>query len=384
MRRFLRSRSRSSSSSTEKSRTDGSLSYGLDDATPDLALIAQRARAFGFIAMAAVFGFALMPAMLRARFELAGMALGVLLLIAVGMLVTYRLSARIVRGACHVGIGLTLVAAITWAMELGGANSISITIPVLLVLFASHVLGVGAAAFWTGACLLGMTLVVLFSSAPISGPDVTVGTPAGIWMLRAAVLVTAFSLATAGRRFADRQGAALRFQARHDPLTRLLNRTEFDRQLYDAIARSRRYKRGLALLFIDLDGLKQINDKLGHRTGDAVVRELASRLRASSRETDLVARMGGHEMVVVLEPIDDVKNAERYSQRLLSNLTAPIELASGVLEISISLGLAMFPDDADEDRGLLHVADLAMREAKAAGGDVLQVYSAMRAESDEA
>ncbi len=195
MRRFLRSRSRSSSASTEKSRTEGSLSYGLAGAPPDLALIAQRARAFGFIAMAAVFGFGLIPAMLRARFELAGVALGVLLMTAASMLVTYRLSARIVRGACHVGIGLTLVATIAGAMELGGANSISITIPILLVLFASHVLGVGAAAFWTGACLLGMSWVVLLSSAPISGPDVTVGTPGSIWMIRAAVLVTVFSLA---------------------------------------------------------------------------------------------------------------------------------------------------------------------------------------------
>lgn len=379
MRRFLRSRSRLRSSSTQKSRTESSLRYGLDNATPDLALIAQRARAFGFIAMAAVFGFALIPAMLRGSFELAGIALGVLLLTAVGMLVTYRLSAGIVRGACHLGIGLTLVATIVGAMELGGANSISITIPILLVLFASHVLGVGAAAFWTGACLLGMSWVVLLSSAPISGPDVTVGTPGSIWMIRAAVLVTAFSLATAGRRFADRQGTELRFQARHDSLTHLLNRAEFDRQLYDAISRSRRYKRGLALLFIDLGGLKQINDQQGHRTGDAVLRELAGRLRSSTRETDLVARMGGHEMVVVLEPINDAKNAEIYAQRLLSKLSAPIEAPSSLLEISVSLGLAMFPEDADEDRGLLHLADLAMRQAKSTGGDRVQVYSALGA-----
>lgn len=89
-------------------------------------------------------------------------------------------------------------------------------------------------------------------------------------------------------------------------------------------------------------------------------------------------------MVVVLEPINDEKNAEGYAQRLLTKLSAPIEAPSGLLEISVSLGLAMFPEDADEDRGLLHLADLAMCQAKSTGGDGVQVYSALGAETDEA
>jgi diguanylate cyclase (GGDEF)-like protein len=196
--------------------------------------------------------------------------------------------------------------------------------------------------------------------------------------MRCAVFVTVFTFGAAARRFADQQSERLEYMARHEPLTQLLNRTEFDQRFKDAVARSARYQRSLALLFIDMDGFKRINDKHGHQVGDEVLCEVANRIRASSRETDHAGRLGGDEFVLALEPIPDEATAECFSQRLLSALSEPIELDGERLEVSASIGVAMFPADRLDAEGLMHAADKAMYEAKYAGGGAIQLYSRLQ------
>lgn len=160
----------------------------------------------------------------------------------------------------------------------------------------------------------------------------------------------------------------LHFMVRHDGLTGLLNRMAFHECLERALSRSRRTGQPLAVLFIDLDAFKAVNDRFGHATGDLVLREAASRLTEAVRETDTVARIGGDEFVVLLDTEVQAATPRRVCERILQSLAAPFPLPGGpVVTLGASIGVVCHPPgDGHADR-LLNLADQAMYDAKRAG-----------------
>jgi diguanylate cyclase (GGDEF)-like protein/PAS domain S-box-containing protein len=156
----------------------------------------------------------------------------------------------------------------------------------------------------------------------------------------------------------------LRKRAHHDPLTGLHNRLSFDERFNQELARARRTQARLGLLYIDLDAFKPINDRYGHRAGDAVLREVAARLKSVVREMDTVSRIGGDEFTVILPEIDQAANVESIADGIERRLELPFPHAGRQLRIGASIGVALFPDDGDSERELLAHADAAMYRVK--------------------
>jgi diguanylate cyclase (GGDEF)-like protein/PAS domain S-box-containing protein len=170
--------------------------------------------------------------------------------------------------------------------------------------------------------------------------------------------------------------ARIQYLATHDEMTGLLNRTMFGEFLGRAIARSRRPGRRFAVMFVDLDRFKAINDSLGHESGDALLKVIATRLRASLRTSDVVARFGGDEFVLLVEDVNDRSAAEVVARNLLAAVLQPVPIAGQECCITASIGIALCPDDAQDADGLLKHADLAMYHAKEQGKNGFQYYSA--------
>jgi len=168
----------------------------------------------------------------------------------------------------------------------------------------------------------------------------------------------------------------IRHLAHHDALTGLPNRTLFADRLEHALERARRDNVRLALLFIDLDRFKNVNDSLGHPVGDRLLREVTQRLEAAVREEDTLARFGGDEFVVMVEDIRVGDSAARVAVKLLDALEAPIVLDQHEIFIGASIGISVFPDDGDSSEALLRSADSAMYEAKGAGRSTYRFYTA--------
>ncbi|MGF1609809.1 MAG: EAL domain-containing protein [Kiloniellales bacterium] len=160
------------------------------------------------------------------------------------------------------------------------------------------------------------------------------------------------------------QQALLEHQALHDALTGLPNRTLLHDRLEHAIRSAKRTQQSLALLLLDLDRFKTINDTLGHPVGDRLLRDVASRLAAQLRESDTIARIGGDEFAVLLPAGGGLQRAERVSRRLLASLEQPFEIDGLMLEVGLSVGIALYPDHAKEPAALLQSADIAMYMAK--------------------
>ncbi len=176
-------------------------------------------------------------------------------------------------------------------------------------------------------------------------------------------LVSALDDNVAERR---RLEAALYHQAFHDPLTGLANRALFVDRSEHALDRAKRDGTRLAVLFVDLDGFKSVNDTLGHAAGDVVLVETARRLTAGRRSTDTVARIGGDEFAVLLEGAD-ADAAERLADELCGRLCEPVPVGDGSARIGASIGTAVGGDPADTLEALLRMADRAMYRAKSAG-----------------
>ncbi|MGI9237321.1 MAG: putative bifunctional diguanylate cyclase/phosphodiesterase [Woeseiaceae bacterium] len=169
--------------------------------------------------------------------------------------------------------------------------------------------------------------------------------------------------------------AALEKRAQFDELTGLANRNLFTEQLMRAIGRSQRKSAPLAVLFIDLDRFKSVNDTLGHDVGDALLREVAARLRSNLRVGDFSGRWGGDEFLVCLEDFGEAANAGAAAQKLLLVLSEKYEIADTEVYATPSIGIAMYPDSGDNAARLIKAADIAMYEAKKRGGDRFQHYS---------
>lgn len=159
----------------------------------------------------------------------------------------------------------------------------------------------------------------------------------------------------------------LEHQAGHDGLTGLVNREGLRQRAQRALARADRQKSGAALIVIDLDGFKPVNDRFGHTTGDRVLVNIARRLTANLRENDTVARVGGDEFVVLAEGVASRRDAEVVRDKLRADVVEPMEVAPGeTVRISASFGFALYPDDAGDPESLFTEADRAMYEDKAA------------------
>ena len=170
------------------------------------------------------------------------------------------------------------------------------------------------------------------------------------------------------------------FQAHHDALTKLHNRAFFRAQLDKSIALARRYETPLALLFLDLDGFKPINDTLGHAAGDFLLQETAARLVQCVRSSDLVARLGGDEFVVLLVTLTHARDAETVAQKVLARIAAPLPYEGHLLQVTASVGIGLYPDDAPDAQRLIAAAD-AMYSAKKAGGRGYRFFAAVSGQS---
>lgn len=159
----------------------------------------------------------------------------------------------------------------------------------------------------------------------------------------------------------------LRHMAQHDALTRLPNRTLFDEHLHAALSLARREKTRFGLMFIDLDHFKEVNDSLGHRIGDLLLQEASERLQRSVRESDITARIGGDEFVVLLRNVQDGAAALMVAEKVGARLSQPFIIESHRCSISASIGVALYPDHGKEPIELTRNADTAMYRAKEGG-----------------
>jgi diguanylate cyclase (GGDEF)-like protein/PAS domain S-box-containing protein len=175
------------------------------------------------------------------------------------------------------------------------------------------------------------------------------------------------------RKLAEDQ---LRFIATHDSLTDLPNRALFNERLRHALNQSTRYSRGIAVMFIDMDRFKVVNDSLGHGAGDRLLQDSAKRLAECLRESDTVARLGGDEFVVMIENFTAPKDAIAVAQKVLASLSRPFFVDGQEFLMSASIGISTFPDDGKDAETLLKNADIAMYRAKDQGRNNYQFYSA--------
>jgi len=168
----------------------------------------------------------------------------------------------------------------------------------------------------------------------------------------------------------------LRYLANYDTLTGLPNRTLLGERLAHAVIRARRTAHKVAVLFLDLDRFKHVNDSMGHATGDRVLKAVGERLRANVRDTATVARLGGDEFTVVLEDVQHIDDAQKIASELLEVFTQPLQLDGGQhVVISPSIGISLYPDHAQVPTDLLKYADTAMYQAKEEGRNVYRVYT---------
>ncbi|QQC67300.1 diguanylate cyclase [Paraburkholderia ginsengisoli] len=184
------------------------------------------------------------------------------------------------------------------------------------------------------------------------------------------------------------ENASLAHQASHDPLTGVRNRAFFEAQLQRCLRSGLESGERVAVLFIDVDRFKAVNDELGHEAGDAVLCGIAARLKSSVRESDLVARLGGDEFAIVMKPLGEAKHAVALAENIRLRIAEPISLPSEEhLTASLSIGIAIFPDHAIDAASLLRSADAAMYKAKrhergtycvAGGGRDVQVRNGWR------
>lgn len=167
---------------------------------------------------------------------------------------------------------------------------------------------------------------------------------------------------------------AVREMAFHDPLTGLPNRKLLSDRLELALAQARRARRGMAVLFLDLDGFKVVNDTWGHAQGDALLRDVAGRLAGALRTGDTVARLGGDEFTVLIPDLPGEAAAEEVSRKILRELERRFRVGDTEYAVTASIGIARYPRDGETADALLRSADTAMYRAKAAGGNRFSWY----------
>ncbi|MDP6344319.1 MAG: GGDEF domain-containing protein, partial [Alphaproteobacteria bacterium] len=162
--------------------------------------------------------------------------------------------------------------------------------------------------------------------------------------------------------------------AHFDTLTGLPNRALMFDRLNHAITQTRRYGNQLALLFIDLDRFKFVNDTMGHEAGDTVLKTVAGRIRGCLRESDTVARLGGDEFIALVSNLEQTVSAATVAAKIVEQVSEPVMVAGDAATVSPSIGIAMFPEDSESSDELIRLADAAMYQAKQTGGSNYQFY----------
>jgi diguanylate cyclase (GGDEF)-like protein len=165
------------------------------------------------------------------------------------------------------------------------------------------------------------------------------------------------------------------YLAYHDGLTRLPNRSLFSKVLTQNIKQADRHKTQVAVLFLDLDRFKHINDTLGHEAGDQLLEEVATRLKACLRESDTVARLGGDEFVALLSDLGEARHVANVAQKILSAIARPFVLLGHEFRVTASLGISIYPQDGLDEQTLTKNADIAMYQAKDDGKNNFRFYS---------
>lgn len=184
------------------------------------------------------------------------------------------------------------------------------------------------------------------------------------------MLVTgAFLLLRSYRRNAEAQ-----YLAHHDVLTELPNRALFSDRLQQALALSKRQQSKLAILFVDLDNLKTVNDVYSHNAGDALLKEVAHRMSECIRESDTVGRLGGDEFVLILPGVNSEGQAFQIAEKIRLALAEPIDVEGLSLSTSASIGIALYPEHGQNETDLINNADMAMYEAKSSGRNQIKVF----------
>lgn len=239
----------------------------------------------------------------------------------------------------------------------------------IVLLNAAHLAGAKAAILWAVPFIGLVTVGLLWApeTERAVSPWVTLG-------VRIATVVAIVGFGVAFRRAYDRQSEELLRLATTDSLTGLANRATLARALDDALGRAVRHERVGAVIYIDLDGLKLVNDREGHEAGDQMIRTAAKRLQSITRATDTAARLGGDEFVLLLSEISEPNAAEAVAHKLHVALTSPFTLHGRLVQPRASLGVALFPRSADTASELLRIADDAMYQAKRAGGNGIRVH----------
>ncbi|RDI21930.1 diguanylate cyclase/phosphodiesterase [Pseudacidovorax intermedius] len=241
-----------------------------------------------------------------------------------------------------------------------------------LAISGMHYAGMAAAGFVEGSVCLsagelgGKSLGLMVMAATLLMLMLTLFTSVLDARLRGRTMQLARSLKEANHQLQE-ANEELHRRAFLDPLTDLPNRVLFDDRLGHALARTDGGKEKLAVLFVDLDGFKPVNDSFGHSLGDAVLRDAADRLRAVARGTDTVARIGGDEFVVLMENVVYAADCTAVARRIVEAIRAPFLVGQRPVQISASVGIVVYPDHGEKHK-LVACADAAMYAAKRAGG----------------
>ncbi|MBW2713470.1 MAG: GGDEF domain-containing protein [Deltaproteobacteria bacterium] len=270
----------------------------------------------------------------------------------------------------NLGIYIAMIGA---AFSLGGPSSPTLPVLVLVPLFAALFSGSRWGISWTGICIgtvVGLHVIEGsgFEFINIMKPENSVGINSGVLcLIYLATGVVVFFYEVLNRRLRKtlaRERAKFVYHADHDSLTGLKNRRRHTQELDQAFSRVSRVKQGLALIAVDLDDLKPVNDELGHAAGDAVLQLVAERLRGSLRITDSVARVGGDEFAILLEHVDSWVDIEVVIGKIQDAMRAPFMVEGREIEMRASLGAALYPDDGTTPDALWHSADQAMYTVK--------------------
>src|SRR5690606_6054924 len=188
---------------------------------------------------------------------------------------------------------------------------------------------------------------------------------------RASHIVGFFADLTARREAEER----LRYLSHYDELTGLANRSLFKERLHEASQRARQSGRSIALVHIDLDRFKLLNDSLGHEVADQLLRQMSRRLTQAVPEADTLARLSGDEFAVILDSYGSLSSLARLASRLLAKLRVPMTVGGHELVISASLGISLLPDNAREISTLISQANMATQHAKHLGGNTFQFFT---------
>jgi len=217
--------------------------------------------------------------------------------------------------------------------------------------------------------LIGLTfflIVIAKTQYWIDNPHVAGGLLIGLVLLPSYFLILINRLSKVSHRLSEELTSANR-AATHDSLSGLSNRAYYFQRLEDKIHEAKRYNEKFIVMYIDLDGFKEINDNWGHNYGDIIIQTVSRRIQSSVRKSDVVARLGGDEFALVLHAVDDTLNISRFTRRLISNIAEQVIVNGNTLRVTASIGISQFPVDGDNAEQLINSADQSMYVSKKSG-----------------